>query len=216
MKKLIVSLAFLLIASSAAAAKKDLSYTLPITRDGKTIIRVASLGWSSEYPRPIINVLAGHKGYYHAKAYKSLRKLDQPLECDIIKGLYHPWSKTPNSAISYYSINTLWKERVLQSVKLDGTQLNAGQVITNIFYGSEGFCEGHEKQGTKTQVIVFECNKLDNKQNFQRLTPVDNFKEQWIYLKCRQGYNAFVQDISLLRQPDVKEGNVKEYGVVVP
>ncbi len=216
MKKLCCAAILSLLALSQLSFANELSYQLPITRNGQTKTRVASLGWSGEYPTPVINVFAGRKGYYRARGFKSLRKLTQPLRCSIKYGLYHPWSKTRNSVINYYRISALQKVRARKPIRFNKTRIKTGQVIFNIQYASEGVCVGNIKTKNKTRAIDFECEMIENNKNFRRLTRYDGFNEQWLYVKCRQGYNAFIKDTSLLKQPGVRKGTIKTYGVASP
>ncbi|MBP1711184.1 MAG: hypothetical protein H6Q49_1386 [Deltaproteobacteria bacterium] len=153
-----------------ASASKMLNYKLPVTRNGTTITKVATSFWQGEYPGPIIDVSSKKSGKTTVQAYKSLRKLDAPIACSVINGIYHPWSKTKNSVI-------------------------------------------------KNREIEFTCSALqENPQEFQRLGNADtgSRQEQWLYIKCEEGHEAFIQDSALLKTKGVKKGVIIKYGEVGP
>jgi len=182
------------------------SYKISITRNDITKTRFVYNYWSHEFPTPVINVNARKPGYTKIYAYKSLRKLNQKVICTIKNGLYHPWSKTANSVINYYTIIALHEYIALISTMLDSRPVKKGQIITNVHYLSEGYCSGNLKSNQKIINIDFTCSDID-KNKFKQITTKDNFVEQWLYMKCREGYNAFIKDAALLKQPGIKGGN---------
>ena len=198
-----------------ASASKLLNYKLPITRNGITTTKVAASFWQSEYPGPVIDVSSKKTGRTTVQAYQSLRKLDAPVACTVKNGIYHPWSKTQNSVINYYTLTSVEDYRVRKTVKLEQYTINEGDCITNVVYASEGLCIGN----LKDRQIEFRCSALhENPQEFQRLekqTP-DHASEQWLFLKCEEGYEAFIQDSSLLKTKGVKQGVIVKYGEVGP
>ncbi len=198
-----------------ASASKMLNYKLPITRNGITTTKVAVAFWQSEYPGPVIDVSSKKSGTTTAQAYQSLRKLDAPIACAIKNGIYHPWSKTKNSVINYYTITSVEDYRALKTAKLEEYTIHAGDIITNVVYLSEGFC----KANLKNRQIEFTCSALqDHPQEFQRLGEADTgpSREQWLYLKCEEGHKAFIQDTALLKSKGVKKGVIVKYGEVGP
>jgi hypothetical protein len=94
-----------------------------------------------------------------------------------------------------------------------------GALITNVVYGSEGYCSATLMIGKTVRPIDEACSFFEENKDFQRISEVDSFSEQWIYLKCEEkdssGKNlkAFVQDKSLQAEPGVKEGCPRSYGV---
>jgi hypothetical protein len=206
-------------AGTAYANEKDvlktLSYKLPVTRNGVTVTKVVAPFWQSEYPGPVIDVSSKKSGTMTVQAYQSLRKLDSPVACTIKHGIYHPWSKTKNSVIHYYTITPVEDYRALKTAKLEEYTIHAGDIITNVVYLSEGFCNGN----LKNRQIEFTCSSLqENPKEFQRLGEEDpgSFREQWLYLKCDEGHKAFIQDSALLKTGGVKKGAIVKYGEVGP
>jgi len=198
-----------------ASASKMLNYKLPVTRNGTTITKVATSFWQGEYPGPIIDVSSKKSGKTTVQAYKSLRKLDAPIACSVINGIYHPWSKTKNSVINYYTITPVEDYKALKTAKLEEYTIQAGDIITNVVYLSEGFC----KANLKNREIEFTCSALqENPQEFQRLGNADtgSRQEQWLYIKCEEGHEAFIQDSALLKTKGVKKGVIIKYGEVGP
>ncbi|MHB8138376.1 MAG: hypothetical protein ACYDGO_08310 [Smithellaceae bacterium] len=198
-----------------ASASKLLNYKLPVTRNGITITKVAAPFWQSEYPGPVIDVSSKKSGRTIAQAYQSLRKLDAPVACTVKNGIYHPWSKTQNSVINYYTITSVEDYRARKTVKLEQYSISEGDSITNVVYASEGLCIGN----LKDRQIEFRCSDVDeNPQEFQRLGEADKASrlEQWLYLKCEEGHDAFIQDSELLKTKGVKQGVIVKYGEVGP
>lgn len=216
---LLVMFSLLSGAGVAYANEKDvlktLSYKLPVTRNGVTVTKVAAPFWQSEYPGPVIDVRSRKSGTMTVQAYQSLRKLDSPVACTIKHGIYHPWSKTNNSALHYYTITPVEDYKALKTAKLEEYTIHAGDIITNVVYLSEGFCKGN----LKNRPIEFTCSALqENPQDFQLLGKADNGSrpEQWLYLKCEEGHKAFIQDSALLKTKGVKKGVIIKYGEVGP
>ncbi|MDD4357228.1 MAG: hypothetical protein PHN98_08245 [Smithellaceae bacterium] len=215
-----VSIFGLLSGTGTAYAKqedesKTLSYKLPVTRNGVTITKVAIPFWQSEYPGPVIDVRSKKSGTMTVQAYQSLRKPDSPVACTIKHGIYHPWSKTKNSVIHYYTITAVEDYKALKTAKLEEYTIHAGDIIANVVYFSEGFCKGN----LKNRQIEFTCSALqENPQDFQLLGKADNGSrpEQWLHVKCEEGREAFIQDAALLNTKEVKKGVIIKYGEVGP
>lgn len=207
--RILFGLSCLALTSLTLASEK--SYQLPITRNGKTQTRVAHNFWAGEYPRPVINVKAGEKGYLIVKGYKSLRKLNEPVKCSIKKGLYHPWSKTGNSVVTYYTIGPRNEVKATRTTKLDDYTVRKGETIKNIMPAGEGYCVGL----LNNKEISYFCDNAEEP-DFVETIPSDEKWEQWLYVKCRQGYNAFIQDNALLKYTNIKEGKIVSYGKVAP
>jgi len=194
---------------------KTLSYKLPVTRNGVIVTKVATPFWQSEYPGPVIDVRSKKSGTMTVQAYQSLRKLDSPVACTIKNGIYHPWSKTKNSVIHYYTITPVEDYKARKTAKLEEYTIHKGDIITNVVYFSEGFCKGN----LKNRQIEFTCSALqENPQDFQRLGKAENGSrpEQWLHVKCEEGHKAFIQDTALLNTNGVKKGVIIKYGEVGP
>ncbi len=201
----------------AANAGPQASYLLPITRDGKTVNRVARNFWSGEYPQPVIDVNANKKGETTVSAFKSLRDKKDAVKCTIKNGVYHPWSKTPNSMLETYTIQALSEYEAKTDVATDAFALKAGQKLTRVAYLAEGLCEAYATgPGKKERRLDFSCDELKNPGLKEVAGQNDKFSEQWLQLKCKDGTKAFVEDKALLAQPGVKEGEISEYGSVTP
>ena len=59
--------------------------------------------------------------------------------------MYHPWSKTANSVITYYTIIGLVSYKALRATKLEENYIRKGDVIDNVHALSEGYCAGRLK-----------------------------------------------------------------------
>jgi hypothetical protein len=211
LSKIIISIFFMLISAQVLAG----SYQLPITRDGKTNTCVAYNSWMGEYPSPVINIKANRKGLTSIKAYRSLRKLNQAVSCTIKNGLYHPWSKTANSVITYYTIIGLVSYKAIKPTKLEKNYIRKGDVIDNVHALSEGYCAGRLKSFSSKKEIEFNCADID-KPAFKNIKDGRDIFEQWLYVKCKQGYKAFVKDTNLLKQTGSLHGQIKGYEEISP
>ncbi|MCJ8277103.1 MAG: hypothetical protein HRT44_07975, partial [Bdellovibrionales bacterium] len=97
-----------------------------------------------------------------------------------------------------------------------GYDLEAGDVITNVVYGGEGWCGGTHinGKGVKTDVSFF-CDLESDKVEIVQ----DNWQtevEQWIYLQCKEGNKAFIKDSTSMSLPNVSQGDFDGYGQVAP
>lgn len=230
----VVLMSLIALVSVSAVAESSV-YTLPITRNGVTTERVAYNFWSGEWPGPVIRVNSTKKGDTTIKAFKSLRVLSKQnqVACTLKNGVYHPWAQvtdnevtgkasTQNSVITYYSIvekneylvkktNTpSWIEMYDESgIELGAPTFKKGSKIL-VVYGSEGYCLG----STGGKDYFFPCDAIEQDTNYKATTGPLNFDgEQWLYVQCKEGNKAFVQDTSLLAQPGVSQGEFLEYGV---
>ena len=207
------TLLYLMLGFSLALPSHASSYQLPISRAGVTDTRVAYNNWIGEYPGPVININAKKKGFTTIRAYRSFRKLKRPVSCSIKNGLYHPWSKTKNSALTYYSLVALASYTALQDTVLEKNNIAKGALIDNVHAIGEGYCLGQLISGKAKKSIDFSCGDIDTPA-FRTKNKEDHFHEQWIYVSCRQGYKAFVQDSTLLKQSGVSQGRITGYGDV--
>lgn len=69
----------------------------------------------------------------------------------------------------------------------------------------------------KNQALDFQCDELEDGIKFRHIPRKDQdgkFMEQWLQLKCQEGYAGFVQDKDLLKFNGVKEGTIINYGMV--
>ncbi len=222
MKKALFLLLVLFVSQSAYSQVE--SYLIPVTRDGVKETRLVYNLWSDEYPSPVINVSQDMEISAHA----SVRKLDEVKSCTIEKGIYHPWSQTKNSIEVYYTIterssykakaDTVVQETFSEATGIGSISVKKGDRVDNIIYLSEGWCLGDlvTKNGTplKTEFI---CDSVVDNSDFQSVYKAfgeGGFFEQWMYLSCAEGYNAFVKDSDLLEMPHVKEGQILGYGEV--
>jgi len=185
------------------------SYTLPITRNGVTHHMVAYNYWSGEYPKPVINVKHNQNRWVQIEGYASLRKSLNREVCSIRAGIYHPWSKEKISIIDYYSIIPRVDYVAKKNTLLDDQKIRKGDKLENEIYIAEGSCS---YLLNKRREIVATC--IDDPTVFRRIETPSHSSEQWLYLKCREGYKVFVQDTDLLSQPNIKRGAISGYGEV--
>lgn len=207
--------AAIISSSSVAFALEPVAYQLPITRAGITKTRVAYVFWSGEYPNPVINVNATKRGTTTIKGYASLRTKGARVSCDIKNGIYHEWSETPNSAITYYSVTSLQSSKAVRDTVLDDElSVPRNSTITNIHYQAEGYCGGTLKRPNgSVEHISISCDSMETGAMVKTTKP-DQFHEQWLYLQCMDGKKIFVEDKDLLSQPGIKEGQITGYGEV--
>jgi hypothetical protein len=225
MKNVVVIFISCLIGQSVLA--EPVGYQLPTLREGVVTTRLAYNFWSGEYPGPVIDVTQD----ITIQAYDSVRTLDSLKSCTIQKGLYHPWSETKNSIDSFYSIIDIFSYEAQADISFaDGTigseeksfTVKKGEKIINEVYLSEGWCTATllTADATKNEVYYY-CEEVSENANFKVISDADpkasdSFLEQWMYLNCAEGYNAFIQDSALLAVPYVKEGQFLDYGKVGP
>ncbi len=204
----------LLLIFSYSIAEFD-AYRIPITRNNETKTRLTFNSWAGEYPYPVINVNSHIKdGYTEIFGYPSLRQLDKKQSCFIKNGLYNPWSKTKNSVINYYSLVPVLDYQVEKTVTIDDQKLHPNTKITNVFYLSEGYCDGSVKLiDNKIKHLTFMCDDVDNA-SFKRLNAEDDFYEQWLYVNCKNGHKVFIRDKTLLKVKGVTKGDFNGYGEV--
>lgn len=185
-------------------------YLLPIERNGTTHTMLSYNFWSGEYPHPVISVWSTKNKWVTIEGYSSLRKLDTKKSCTIQTGIYHPWSRTKNSIINYYSIIPQVNYEVQKETVLEGKQFKKGDKLNKELYLSEGFCAYALKNGKR-----FDAFCIDEKdKNFKRIESPSHPSEQWLYVRCKENYNIFVKDSDLLGQAHVKEGQITGYGEV--
>ncbi len=206
-----------------AGESKIISYRLPVTRDGQTRTRLAYDFWSGEYPLPVIDLKSGVKGETKVQAYTSLRKLNKTVDCTIKNGIYNPWSKTASSAKTYYTISPVVEYEAKEKFILgeggidetDTPHLQPGDRVIDEIPLAEGYCQFTVVQGKARRQAQAACDELRSGE-MKLLEAPDGFNEQWIYLSCGEGYDAFIQDKSLLAVPGAAEGEVIEDGKVGP
>lgn len=200
------------------------TYKLKITRDGVTQTKLAYNYWSGEYPLPVADVTAKTT----VKAYRSVRKLNRKVACTIDKGIYHPWSNNQGSVINFYTLTNAVDAIVTDDFQdeimwedFGHSEMFApqkGDIINEIYYGSEGICGGKlfELNSDPTPVSFY-CDSFfeGNIDYLSKDTDLD-WGEQWLYLRCDEGYNAFIQDYQLMTSPKVKEGQIWGFGSVGP
>ena len=202
------------------------STTAAVTRGERVDFRVIYDNWSGEYPSPVIDVNSKNKkGTTTVTGYKFLQTLDQPVQCKIKNGLYHPWSDSGRSANRYYTIAKSPKYLVIKDNSALTVPTKIGTLVSDVIYLSEGFCAANTLDNRSTpkktiaQVAVgFECSELDNESNFRKISEHNTFEdaEQWINVTCASGEKVYVQDQTLLQADGVKEGEITGYGSVGP
>lgn len=221
MLKILFSLTML---SNIALYAEEVPYTIDIVRNGKVHHQVAYNFWSGEYPEPVINVHAGKSGKTTINGYTSLRNKKERKVCTIKNGLYHPWSKDENSYIHFYTIVPVESYEILSTPsseiqkEIEGTNLKAGDKILNIVYLGEGYSEGIlHSNAIEDTLVSFQSQIFENNPKiFKKIkeTNTANITEQWLYLKCDEKYNIFVEDKDILSQKGIKRGEVTGYGEI--
>jgi hypothetical protein len=117
------------------------------------------------------------------------------------------------STIDYYTLVPLVEYLSLKNQELGGVSIKIHDKISEVHYLAEGICEARVAGGKDR--VDFECNSLDDTSNYKPLRGQENkFAEQWLYVKCAENYEAFVEDRALLKQKGITEGEIKGYGEV--
>jgi hypothetical protein len=214
MKKLIFYSSVLLLGLSSLSADVGvLSYTVPITRNGVTYPMVAYNDWIGEYPKPVIDVKHNQNKWVKIKGYASLRKPLKRKVCSIKTGIYHPWSKDKISLINYYTIAPKVDYIARENIIFDNQHIQKGDMLENEIYIAEGSCSYLLNKKKRITAICIE-EALEDSTVFKQVKHPAHPFEQWLYLRCHEGYRVFVQDIDLLRQPNIKKGKISGYGKV--
>lgn len=185
-------------------------YTLPITRNNKEKTMVAADWWGGEYPSPIIEV-SSKESTVAVYGYASLRKPTEKKKCTIPVGLYHPWTKDKLPVETYYTIIP----HAQYEVTKDNPELNLkkGDFFDMEVGIGENFCSYLHVSG-KTRVELTEDCDLPVREGMRAIKPASHPTEQWLYLKCNEGYKIFIQDQDLLKQTGNKEGQICGYGYI--
>ena len=187
------------------------SYAIPVTRGGVKHTMVTYNFWSGEYPKPVIYIQPTHNGWAKIRGYASLRNPKTRKVCTVKAGIYHPWSKDNTSLINYYTIIPKKTYIAQKNTKIDNRRIKRGDILDNEFYLSEGDCS--YLLNKKVKITAF-C--IGDSAEFKRIEKPAHPPEQWLYVKCREGYNVFVRDADLLNQSGVNKGRIIEYGKVSP
>lgn len=212
MKILFLSAMFFSFSQSFAQSNV---FELEVTRKGVKSTRIAYNHWSGEYPEPVIDVT---KEMTFKNAISTLKNLTPKIECTIPAGLYHPWSNEKDVlkvVLSYTTLAPMKIYEALDDYQFDEIQFKKGDVIARHHYLSEGYCAGILKkhQSGVMKSIEYSCHIIFSKY-FKTVTNDKYPNEQWINVKCAEGYNAFILDEDLLSTPGVKEGEIADYGSV--
>ena len=206
----------LLVAQTAMS--DTLTYLLPVTRDGKTISRVAVTTWLGEYPMPVIDLQSTQAGTVTVNAIESPRVETKAAPCTIERGIYHPWSKTSHSVRGFFTL--LPRVEYLVNADLDTAEprLHKGDVLTQVIPLAEGQCHAvRTAPKQKPLGVELTCDDLQDSKRFTRKTSTpDGFSEQWVQLACKEGHLAFIRDTALLALPGAAEGTVIDFGAVGP
>ena len=209
MKRLAISSLFITLTVFLHASVD--AYPIPVTRNGVTHTMITYNFWSGEYPKPVIYIQPTHNGRAKIKGYASLRNPKTKKVCTVKAGIYHPWSKDDISLINYYTIIPKITYTARKNTMIEDKKIKKGDIFDNKFYLSEGDCSYILNK--KEKVTAF-C--LENSAEFKRSEKPAHPSEQWLYIKCKEGYNVFVRDRDLLKQPGVNIGRIIKYGKVGP
>ena len=205
---------------SVALHADEVPYKIDVIRDGKLHHQVAYNFWSGKYPSPVININAGKIGKTTIKGYASLREKKERKVCTVKNGLYHPWSKDKNSYINFYTIVPIESYEIVSTPadNLADKSLKIGDKIINVVYLGEGESEGILRSSSDEDTLIYFQSQIfeNNPKVFRLIEDISTIKkdEQWLYLKCEESYNVFVEDKDLLSQKGIKEGQVTGYGEI--
>jgi hypothetical protein len=169
--------------------------------------------WSGEYPKPVIYVKHTQNNWTRIKGYASLRNPIKRKVCSIKTGIYHPWSKDKTSLINYYSIIPKIDYVAKKNTIFDGREIKKGDKLENEVYIAEGSCSYLLNKKKQITTVCVE-DGVEDPAAFKYIKNPAHSSEQWLYLNCREGYHIFVQDVDLLRQPNVRKGMMSGYGRV--
>lgn len=204
------------------------SYKLPITRNNvEGINALAYPYWSGEYPTPAIDINANKPGTTAVTGFKNLRKLTEPITCELKNGVYHPWSDSDASAIKYYTITQQSDYKVVKSFTTpDNQKIPTGALLTNIIGQAENWCGAQLTFKKMNKEISLSCDYLTDKKTLTKINIEKNFQgnEQWLYVKCEnkdesgENIKAFIQDKYLMQQTQlgIKDACITGYGSVAP
>lgn len=191
------------------------SRNVKVHRNGKSKLRVIYKFWSGEYPEPVIDVGQHDRGFTTIKAFASMEKLDIPVQCTILNGLYHPWVEEKLSLDAYYTIAGLTRVKILDDTTFDEYQFKSGDYIDGIYFLEDNFCSGLVHTAKKDYRIEFQCGRFKKAGGYFDVHEEDpNYYEQWLAFNCKEGYQAYARDQFLLKQPNIKPGEIVEHGKV--
>ncbi|MDD5359931.1 MAG: hypothetical protein PHI02_06660 [Sulfurovaceae bacterium] len=217
MPKILLALIILL---NIALYAEEVPYKIDIIRNGKAHHQVAYNFWSGEYPSPVINVHAGKNGKTTIEGYVSMRDKKERKICTIKNGLYHPWSKDKNSYINFYTIVPVESYEVISTPANDLAEksLKTGDKIINIVYLGEGESQGILQSNSNEDTLIYFQSQIfeNNPKIFKSIENISTYNndEQWLYLKCDERYNVFVEDKDILSQKGIKKGQITSYGEI--
>ncbi len=232
---IILSTLFFIASASAELG----TYKLEVERNGVKSLQVAMNTWQGEYPGPVIDVSSKKKNKTTTvKGWESLRELTVQKSCTIANGLYHPWSQTKNSVVNFYTIAPVLDYVVMKDItnpqdlglsalyEADSVpMIKANSEIVNFMYLAEGGAMATLLQDDKELYLYLSYDSLEKPEYFTKTLETKALKtvieedgstydvnEQWLYVKCVEGYNVFIEDTALLSQKGVKQGNITGYG----
>lgn len=220
----------LTITLATVASAKIYADRIPVLRQSKNYfdagLRVTT--WLGEYPGPVIDVTRK----VTVRSYQDILNLKGRKKCTIQKGIYHPWSTDAGSTIGFLSIvgwNSYLIEKAFTSTEAFAVDQSANapqkfhfkpySKVLGVYHLAEGWCRGSYmsgKDGRRTD-IEFYCPVItDNKRYSKPFEKKWNeFHEQWIMVRCEEGYTSHIQDITLLKKWGVKQGTYgSKYGTV--
>lgn len=230
MKKVLVVL-FIYILQFVNSASADIPkpYKFEIVRNGKVYHQVVSQFWEGEYPSPVININSQKKGTTTITGYESFKDKTKQKLCRVKNGLYHPWTQDDTSIINLYTINPVISYEIIKKpsmsiqsnfnldAKTQKRGLKIGDKIFNIVYISEGNSEGILRTKEQKEILISLSTNvfIENPKFFKQIEKSSSLPklEQWLYLKCVDNTNVFVQDKDLLLQKGIKEGQVLGGGI---
>ncbi|MDD5548589.1 MAG: hypothetical protein PHI79_03205, partial [Sulfurovaceae bacterium] len=154
------------------------------------------------------------------EGYVSMRDKKERKICTIKNGLYHPWSKDKNSYINFYTIVPVESYEVISTPANDLAEksLKTGDKIINIVYLGEGESQGILQSNSNEDTLIYFQSQIfeNNPKIFKSIENISTYNndEQWLYLKCDERYNVFVEDKDILSQKGIKKGQITSYGEI--
>jgi hypothetical protein len=199
------------------------SFRLDITRDGKTLEMVVYDLWSGEYPGPVVAIGKSDKGTTKIIGSTSMRKMENDATCTVSNGLYHPWAEKTKTPYELYTVTGNAEYTATKDIEVTFFDNNAvgeykkmtvasGEKLTEAVYLGEGFCQ-YVVGGARTEIQT-DCAQVGDNNDFVKTDLPSHPTEQVIKLSCKEGIDAYVTVDQLLKQKDVKEGQIESYGSV--
>jgi hypothetical protein len=165
---------------------------------------VAAPSWPGEYPGPVVDVVKPVKvAAFGAPCGKPL------LDCEVPKGLYHPWSELE---AEYVTVRALERYKAKTACTIEGTSVAVGDIVEVYQYFGEGYC-GYRVAGKE---LADACPDLLEGTPLEQIPGPEVADRQMFSVKCGAKTGWVEASQALFDLPEVREGTIVEYGVVGP